>query len=222
MQTFTEENYLKTIFKLSEESENVSTNQLAVQLNTKAASVTDMLKKLSEKKLIDYTPYYGVNLTPAGKKIAIDVLRRHRLWEYFLVEKLKFRWDEVHEMAEELEHISSTGLVNRLDEFMDYPTHDPHGDPIPDKHGRIKKGDFKPIGTLAVNESGLISGVREHSTAFLQYLEKMNLLPGNRVMVVEVLGYDQSVVLTVNGSDHKISISKDAAKNILTTTWANL
>lgn len=218
MQTFTEENYLKTIYKLSEGSAPVSTNQLAAILNTKAASVTDMLKKLSEKKLIDYTRYYGVTLTEVGKKIAVDVVRRHRLWEYFLVEKLNFKWDEVHEMAEELEHISSTELVDRLDQFMDYPAYDPHGDPIPDKHGRIKHQEFKPIGQMGVDESGVISGVREHSPAFLQYLEKLNLMLGNQIKVIEILAYDQSVVLTVNRSENKISISKEAAKNILVTS----
>jgi len=218
MQTFTEENYLKTIYKLSEEAPSVTTNQLAATLHTKAASVTDMLKKLAEKKLIDYIPYYGVTLTEAGKKIAIDVVRKHRLWEYFLVEKLNFKWDEVHVMAEELEHISSVELVDRLDQFMGYPAYDPHGDPIPDKHGRIKEQEFKPIGQLGVGGNGVISGVREHSPAFLQYLEKLNLMLGNQITVVEVLAYDQSVVLTVNHSENKVSISKDAAKNILVTS----
>jgi DtxR family Mn-dependent transcriptional regulator len=217
MQTFTEENYLKTIYKLSEEASSVTTNQLAAVLHTKAASVTDMLKKLAEKKLIDYIPYYGVTLTEAGKKIAIDVVRKHRLWEYFLVEKLNFKWDEVHVMAEELEHISSVELVDRLDQFMGYPAYDPHGDPIPDKHGLMKQQEFKPIGQLGVGESGVISGVREHSPAFLQYLEKLNLMLGNQVTVIEVLAYDQSVVLIVNQSENKVSISKDAAKNILVT-----
>ncbi|OKS87220.1 metal-dependent transcriptional regulator [Mucilaginibacter polytrichastri] len=218
MQTFTEENYLKTIYKLSEDAESVTTNQLAAVLHTKAASVTDMLKKLSEKKLIDYIPYYGVTLTETGKRIAVDVVRRHRLWEYFLVEKLNFKWDEVHEMAEELEHISSVELVDRLDQFMGHPAYDPHGDPIPDKHGRIKQHEFKPISQLSVDECGVISGVREHSPAFLQYLEKLNLMLGNQIRVIEVLVYDQSVVLTVNQSENKISISKEAAKNILVTS----
>ena len=217
MQTFTEENYLKTIYKLSDETENVTTNQLAALLNTKAASVTDMLKKLSEKKLIDYVPYYGVSLTSVGKKIAIDVVRRHRLWEYFLVEKLNFKWDEVHDMAEELEHISSADLINRLDHFMGHPPYDPHGDPIPDENGMIKKSEFKPISLLAVNECGLITGVKEHSAAFLQYLEKINLVLGSHVTIVEILTYDHSVVLSVNQSANYISISKDAAKNILIT-----
>jgi DtxR family Mn-dependent transcriptional regulator len=117
---------------------NVSTNQIAAAINTKAASVTDMLKKLADKKLINYEKYQGVTLTSA-KKIALYIIRKHRLWEYFLVEKLNFKWDEVHEMAEEMEHISSVELIDRLDKFMDYPKHDPHGDPIPDSNGNIKK-----------------------------------------------------------------------------------
>src|SRR5476651_1570226 len=138
MNTFTEENYLKTIYHCSLLADSVSTNQLAAAVNTRAASVTDMLKKLADKKLINYTKYQGVTLTADGEKIALGIIRKHRLWEYFLVEKLDFKWDEVHEMAEELEHISSTELVNRLDKFMEYPKYDPHGDPIPGSNGQFK------------------------------------------------------------------------------------
>ncbi|MCJ8208921.1 metal-dependent transcriptional regulator [Mucilaginibacter sp. RS28] len=215
MQTFTEENYLKTIYHLSVDDQTVSTTQLASLLKTKAASVTDMLKKLSEKKLIDYTRYYGVNLTAAGKKVAVDVVRKHRLWEYFLVEKLKFKWDEVHAMAEELEHISSAELINRLDEFMGFPAYDPHGDPIPDRDGTFQQQTFQPVSILQVNEGGKICGVKEHSAAFLQYLERLNLLIGNKIKVLEILEYDQSVVLTINQSANRVIISRDAAQNIL-------
>ncbi|HEY4195433.1 MAG TPA: metal-dependent transcriptional regulator, partial [Mucilaginibacter sp.] len=128
MNTFTEENYLKAIYHLSLQSGAVSTNQIAASLNTKAASVTDMLKKLADKELLNYTKYQGVTLTPAGEKIAVSFIRKHRLWEYFLVEKLNFKWDEVHDVAEELEHISSKELVDRLDDFMGNPKYDPHGD----------------------------------------------------------------------------------------------
>ncbi|MEO6850216.1 MAG: metal-dependent transcriptional regulator, partial [Mucilaginibacter sp.] len=129
MNTFTEENYLKSIYHLSLQAESVSTNQIAASLNTKAASVTDMLKKLADKDLINYTRYQGVTLTAAGKKIALSIVRKHRLWEYFLVEKLNFKWDEVHDVAEELEHIASRELIDRLDNFMGNPKYDPHGDP---------------------------------------------------------------------------------------------
>src|SRR5882757_1901576 len=175
MNTLAEENYLKAIYHLSLNDNNVSTNQIAAALNTKAASVTDMLKKLADKELINYAKYQGVTLTPAGQKGALHIIRKHRLWEYFLVEKLHFKWDEVHEMAEEMEHISSVELINRLDKFMDYPKHDPHGDPIPDRDGNLKKYELKPIAALNVNEGGIVSGVRDHSPAFLQYLEKQQL-----------------------------------------------
>src|SRR3984885_5178673 len=151
MNTFTEENYLKAIYHLSHESGSVSTNQIAAALNTKAASVTDMLKKLADKALINYEKYQGVTLTSAGQKIALHIIRKHRLWEYFLVEKLNFKWDEVHEMAEEMEHISSVELIDRLDKFMDYPKHDPHGDPIPDSDGKFKVHDLKPVSAIEVN-----------------------------------------------------------------------
>src|SRR3984885_4621565 len=170
MNTLAEENYLKSIYHLSASAESVSTNQLAALLNTKASSVTDMLKKLAEKELINYTRYQGVSLTVTGEKIAVNIIRKHRLWEYFLVEKLNFKWDQVHEMAEEMEHISSTELVDRLDKFMGYPKYDPHGDPIPDSNGHFKKHELKPVSAVDMNEGGIISGVRDHSAEFLQYL----------------------------------------------------
>src|ERR1700712_5300274 len=192
MNTFTEENYLKAIYHLSLQSVSVSTNQIAASLNTKAASVTDMLKKLSDKELINYAKYQGVTLTPAGQKIAIGIIRKHRLWEYFLVEKLNFKWDQVHDMAEEMEHISSVELIDRLDKFMGYPKHDPHGDPIPDSKGQFKKYELKPVALVGVNESGIISGVRDHSPAFLQYLEKQQLIIGKKITVTDIVDYDHS------------------------------
>jgi DtxR family Mn-dependent transcriptional regulator len=191
----------------------VSTNQIAAALNTKAASVTDMLKKLADKELINYEKYQGVTLTQAGEKIALNIIRKHRLWEYFLVEKLNFKWDEVHEMAEEMEHISSVELIDRLDKFMDYPKHDPHGDPIPDRDGNFKKYELKPIASLNVNESGVISGVRDHSPTFLQYLEKQQLTIGKQIKVTDIIEYDNSMILQVeNTTTH---ISREVAKNLL-------
>lgn len=215
MNSYTEENYLKAIYHLSENgNQSVSTNSIAAAMNTKAASVTDMLKKLFEKKLINYARYQGVSLTNEGKTIAIAIVRKHRLWEFFLVEKLHFKWDEVHDVAEELEHINSAELVDRLDKFLGYPKYDPHGDPIPDVNGRFNKNELKPIGELLVDDEGIIMGVREHLPQFLQYLEKMRLTIGNCVKVVEVVEYDQSVVLQLNGEE-TFSISRDVAKNIL-------
>jgi DtxR family Mn-dependent transcriptional regulator len=182
-------------------------------VNTKAASVTDMLKKLAEKELINYTKYQGVTLTAPGEKIAINIIRKHRLWEYFLVEKLNFKWDEVHDVAEELEHISSKELVNRLDEFMGHPKYDPHGDPIPDSNGQFKSHELKPVSALLVNEHGIISGVRDHSTAFLQYLEKMQLTIGKKIRIAEINNYDHSLTLQV--ADSKIHISREVANNLL-------
>ena len=213
MNTLAEENYLKSIYHLSLNAGNVSTNQIAASLNTKAASVSDMLKKLADKALVNYAKYQGVTLTPTGEKIAVNIIRKHRLWEYFLVEKLNFKWDEVHEMAEEMEHISSKELIDRLDQFMDYPRHDPHGDPIPDSNGNFKPNDLIAVVDVKVNTKGIISGVRDHSAAFLQYLEKQQLTIGKKITVTEVIDYDQSMI--IQSDDKSIHISREVANNLL-------
>jgi DtxR family Mn-dependent transcriptional regulator len=214
MNTLAEENYLKSIYHLSMGADNVSTNQIAASLNTKASSVTDMLKKLADKALINYTRYQGVSLTPSGEKIAVNIIRKHRLWEYFLVEKLNFKWDEVHDMAEEMEHISSAELIDRLDEFMDYPQHDPHGEPIPDCNGRFKSPELKPVSALTVNDKGIISGVRDHTPAFLQYLDKQQLTIGKKIVIMEVIEFDHSVTLQIENKK-EIHISREVANNLL-------
>jgi len=213
MNTLAEENYLKSIYHLSLNSTSVSTNQIAALLNTKASSVTDMLKKLSEKALINYMPYQGVSLTAAGEKVAVNIIRKHRLWEYFLVEKLDFKWDQVHEMAEEMEHISSNELIDRLDKFMGYPKFDPHGDPIPDCNGLFKIHNLKAVSSINTNEGGLICGVRDHSTAFLQYLEKQELTIGKAILVKDIIEFDRSVILLSEGK--QIQISREVANNLL-------
>jgi len=213
MNTLAEENYLKSIYHLSLNEGNVSTNQIAALLNTRAASVTDMLKKLADKALINYTRYQGVSLTATGEKIAIHIIRKHRLWEYFLVEKLNFKWDQVHEMAEEMEHISSKELVDRLDKFMGYPKYDPHGDPIPDSDGNFKTHELKPVSAFNINESGVISGVRDHSTEFLRYLEKQKLLIGTAIEIIEIIDYDHSMIIKLDNK--KINISREVANNLL-------
>jgi DtxR family Mn-dependent transcriptional regulator len=213
MNTLAEENYLKSIYHLALSNENASTNQLAALLKTKASSVTDMLKKLADKELINYTPYQGVSLTAAGEKIAVNIIRKHRLWEYFLVEKLSFKWDQVHDMAEEMEHISSNELIDRLDKFMGFPKYDPHGDPIPDRNGLVKPHDLKPVSSIMPNQSGTICGVRDHSTLFLQYLEKQSLTIGKTVEVVEIIEFDHSMILQIDGK--KIQISREVANNLL-------
>jgi DtxR family Mn-dependent transcriptional regulator len=154
-----------------------------------------------------------VSLTPAGEKIAIHIIRKHRLWEYFLVEKLDFKWDEVHEMAEEMEHISSKELIDRLDKFMGYPKYDPHGDPIPDCNGKFKVHELKLVSLILVDEGGVISGVRDHSAAFLQYLEKQQLTIGKKIKVIEIVDYDHSMVLQVERN--KVNISREVANNLL-------
>ncbi len=213
MNTLAEENYLKSIFHLSDAEESVSTNQLATLLNTKASSVTDMLKKLADKALINYTPYQGVRLTLSGEKIALNIIRKHRLWEYFLVEKLNFKWDQVHEMAEEMEHISSNELINRLDKFMGYPKFDPHGDPIPDINGQINHHNLKLVSAIEVNDSGTISGVKNHSPNFLQYLEKQTLTIGKIISVIEIIPFDQSMILQTENKE--VHISSEVANNLL-------
>ncbi|GAA4085844.1 metal-dependent transcriptional regulator [Mucilaginibacter panaciglaebae] len=213
MNTLAEENYLKAIYHLSLNDLSVSTNQIAAALCTKAASVTDMVRKLADKELINYEKYQGVTLTAVGEKIALQIICKHRLWEYFLVEKLNFKWDEVHEMAEELEHISSVELIDRLDKFMDYPKHDPHGDPIPDREGKFKKHELRPIASLKLNEVGIISGVRDHTPGFLQYLEKQQLTIGKKIKVTDIIEYDNSMILQVEGTI--THISREVAKNLL-------
>jgi DtxR family Mn-dependent transcriptional regulator len=213
MQSFTEENYLKIIYHLSEASNPVQTNAIAERMQTKAASVTDMLKKLADKGLVDYVKYQGVTLTEKGKFTAISIIRQHRLWEVFLVDKLNFKWDEVHDVAEELEHINSTLLIERLDEFLDFPKVDPHGDPIPDQHGNFANLSFVKLSKLSATEKGTITGVSEHSSPFLKHLEKLGLTLGKKVEILEIIDFDGSVELFV---DHKkINISREVAKHIL-------
>ncbi len=213
MQSYTEENYLKTIYHLTAISNPVQTNAIAERTQTKAASVTDMLKKLADKNLVNYTKYQGVSLTEKGKLTAINVIRKHRLWEVFLVDKLNFKWDEVHDIAEELEHIKSDLLVERLDEFLAYPKTDPHGDPIPDKNGVFADLPFFKLNKLLPTQKGIITGVSEHAPIFLKHLEKLGLTLGKNIEIIEIIDFDGSVELLVDKT--KIIISRDVAKHIL-------
>lgn len=216
MHSFTEENYLKAIYKLSALAGEgtISTNAISEEMNTKAASVTDMLKRLSEKDLIHYVRYKGVNLTAEGRSAAVQIIRKHRLWEVFLVSKLGFGWEEVHEIAEELEHINSEELVNRLDEFLGFPQLDPHGDPIPTRTGRFRQHDFIRLSELAEGETGIVSGVGEHSAVFLQYLGKLGIQLGKKMRMIEKNPCDGSVVVA-GGEGGRISLSKEASHHIL-------
>ena len=215
MHSFTEENYLKAIYHLSEgNTMAVSTNQIAEMTSTKAASVTDMLKKLAEKKLINYIKYQGVTLTGTGVNAAVNIIRKHRLWEVFLVEKLGFKWDEVHDIAEELEHINSDTLINRLDDFLGNPVADPHGDPIPDRSGLINHKKLVKISDMKPGESGTVSGVSEHSSVFLKLLEKLGLTLGTKIIISELIEFDGSIMLTIDQKTER-TISREVAKNIL-------
>jgi len=217
MNTFTEENYLKAIYKIAEDGDSfITTNDIARKINTKAASVTDMLRKLSAKKLIKYKKYYGVALTDHGKKVALSVIRSHRLWEMLLVKTLKFKWDEVHDVAEQLEHIRSEKLVQHIDKFLHFPKFDPHGDPIPDANGKIivSKEKSIPLSEATHDKNLVITGVKDHSVSFLQLLEKSGIILGSKIKVKTVQPYDKSLSLLLNGKK-RMFVSNQIAKNIL-------
>ena len=214
MLSLTEENYLKAIYHLSDGgAKAVLTNALAVAMNTKAASVTDMIKKLSAKEVITYEKYYGVNVTPKGKTEALMVIRKHRLWETFLVDKLGFAWDEVHEVAEQLEHIISPRLIEKLDEFLGYPKVDPHGDPIPDHKGKIKIQPQVPVDQLQIGFQGKIAAVKDSDSNLLKYLDKIGARPGVKIKVLGKEEYDESMEILID--DHRVFISKAVSQNIL-------
>jgi DtxR family transcriptional regulator, Mn-dependent transcriptional regulator len=217
MLSYTEENYLKTIYRLSEGGyKSVLTNEIAVSMNTKAASVTDMIKKLSVKELVSYEPYYGVKITRQGKLGALQVIRKHRLWETFLVEKLHFNWDEVHDVAEQLEHIQSALLIEKLDEFLGFPTADPHGHPIPDKNGKVQTVRQIPISEASLNKNSIIRSVKDGSPSFLQYLSKIGIYIGASVAILEKVEFDGSLEIIIDNKK-KVFISRDAAENLLVT-----
>jgi DtxR family Mn-dependent transcriptional regulator len=214
MLSYTEENYLKAIYHLSESgSKAVLTNEIAELINTKAASVTDMIKKLSVKTLITYEKYYGVKLTSHGKTEALLIIRKHRLWETFLVQKLSFTWDEVHEIAEQLEHIQSSLLIEKLDAFLGFPKMDPHGEPIPDNKGKIKVQPQIPLDKIQVGYSGLIIAVKDSDPILLKYLDKIGATTGKKLKLTGKEEYDDSLEIEIN--KQKINISKEVSKNIL-------
>ena len=216
MPSFTEENYLKTIYYLATRQEGgVSTNALAEMTATRAASVTDMLRKLADKQLIHYKKYQGVRLTDEGERLALQVIRRHRLWEVFLVEKLGFGWDAVHAIAEELEHVRSEELVTRLDAYLGNPQFDPHGDPIPTPAGQMPPTGYRKLSEMGAGEQARLRAVLEHSTEFLQHLDYSNLTLGCTVTVAEVNLFDKSVLVRIDEDDRTIFVSHEVAKNLL-------
>ena len=214
MNTFAEENYLKAILSLSLQGEElVSTNSIAAEMTTSAASVSDMLKKLQEKKLIIYKKYKGVALNKQGKSIAVNILRKHRLWETFLVRKLDFNWDEVHDVAEQLEHIKSEELIDKLDSFLNYPKFDPHGEVIPTKEGTIPQTDRVLLSEIEENTNGIVLGVTLDETSFLQYLNKLEIEIGTEIQIFDRIDFDKSVNISINNK--KQNISNELAKHLL-------
>lgn len=211
--TRSEENYLKAIYHLGEGTViSISTNAIAEKISTKPSSVTDMIKKLSDKKLIEYRKYKGVTLTDQGKTAALSIIRKHRLWEVFLVEKLDFAWDEVHEVAEQLEHIKSEQLIDRLDRHLGFPRLDPHGDPIPSKDGTYKKSVKKLLSEIAVGSEGICIGVKDSSAAFLNFLDKNGIALGDKISLLDREEFDGSLRIKIK--DTLMHVSNQIASNL--------
>jgi len=219
MPSHTEENYLKAIYKLTEaepDTAGVSTNRIAAALATRAASVTDMLRRLADKGLLDYERYRGVQLTAEGQRLALLTIRKHRLWEVFLVQQLGFNWDEVHEVAEELEHVQSPLLMRRLDAFLGHPALDPHGDPIPTEDGAVRRPTHRLLADLNVAERGILAAVKNTSAPFLQYLDKVGLQLGALVEVLDKVAFDNSFEIRVN-RERTTLISAEVSRNLFVT-----
>ena len=208
-----EENYVKAIYHIQQAKGHVSTNAVAHQLKTKPASVTDMLKRLKVKKILQYEPYQDFRLNNEGKRIALNVIRRHRLWEYFLVKKLGMRWDEVHAIAELLEHVSDARLIDRLDAFLEFPDTDPHGDPIPDVHGRMKVRPKVSVAALPLHTQAEVCGVGNQSTDMLELLDRLHIRIGTRLEVRRRFEFDGSLELKIRNNPLFV-ISHAVAQNL--------
>jgi DtxR family Mn-dependent transcriptional regulator len=211
----TEENYIKVIHKLSNGGQQiVSITSIANYLGTSPAAITDMVQRLYQKGLIIYQKYQGVNIAETGKAHAVQILRRHRLWEVFLVKKLKFAWEEAEEVAEELEHIQSKLLIEKLDDYLEHPCYSPYGDPIPDINGEIKIQPQRILSELEVGTTGVIVAVKDDSALFLQYLNKKNIYLGATVKLLEKISFDQSMEISIDG-ELSVNISLKASNNLL-------
>lgn len=208
-----EENYIKAIFHLQEEVERVNTLQLAQAMKAKPASITDMLKKLKNKKLLDYQPYYGFKLTAEGNKIALGIIRRHRIWEYFLSEKLQFNLHEIHELAEVLEHVSSKKLIDKLDAYLGSPKFDPHGDPIPDLNGKIAIEDHVLLSMMKVKTKGRVCRITSASKKIMELISHQQIKLGSQILVKQRFEFDDSMEIMIDGK-HKVNISQQLAKSI--------
>ncbi len=214
--TQSEENYLKAIYHLGKVTPGViSTNAIAEEMQTKPSSVTDMVKRLAEKGFLHYRKYQGATLSEKGTQKALMIIRKHRLWETFLVEKMNFSWDEVHEIAEQLEHIQSEKLIDELDRFLSYPKVDPHGDPIPDRNGDLKPRKSRLLSNLEINSSCVCIGVRDSSTSFLRYLDKNQIALGDRIEVVDKEDFDDSIRVKIG--NRSIHLSNTIASNLIVT-----
>ncbi len=214
MLTLAEENHLKAILSISLiNPKKITTNAIAKEISISPASVSDMLKKLLEKKLIKYEKYQGVSLSKKGLILATNILRKHRLWECFLVNKLKFDWAEVHDIAEQLEHIRSVKLIDKLDSYLNFPKYDPHGEPIPSKNGEFPKNKYTPLNKLSAGEKGQVMGVTIDEKSFLDYLTKLNINIGTNLHVLDIIIFDNSINVLID--DKKTHISNDVAKHLL-------
>ena len=211
------EDYLKALYHLEMDYDAVSTNSIAGYLEMKPSSVTDMLKKLSEKKFINYQKYKGTSLTRKGKLIALSIIRKHRLWETFLVDKLGFGWDQVHLIAEQLEHIKSEELIENLDNFLGNPKYDPHGDPIPNKEGKIEKMNQKILVELEIHQKGIITGVKKGTASLLSYLDKEKIKLGDSIKVIDILEFDGTFIVEINS--RKLTFSEKICQNLLLETY---
>jgi DtxR family Mn-dependent transcriptional regulator len=214
----TEENYIKAIYWLSERNKSfdTSTNEIAARINTKPPTVSDMLRKLTTKKLVAYQKYRKVQLTKNGKQVAIQIIRKHRLWEVFLHEKLNFNWDEVHEVAEQLEHIQSEKLIERLEKYLGYPKYDPHGDPIPGANGELNEVKRAMLSDVEIDIICQVVGVKDSSSDFLQYLQQINVGIGTKIRVLEKIAFDNSLIVSFK-KGHQATVSKKFADNVLVT-----
>lgn len=209
----TEENYIKAIWRLQEDERKLSTNLLSAEMQTKPATVTDMLQKLEYKGLLDYRKYKGFRLTDEGVRVAVRVVRKHRLWEYFLVNKLGFAWEEVHSMAEELEHVSGEALISRLDDYLGNPAFDPHGDPIPDHLGKFRTVKQENLSLVALGKEVEVSFVKNQQTEMLDLLNHHKIGIGTRLTVLRRFSFDGSAEIALADNTQTI-ISNLVAQNV--------
>lgn len=212
--TLTEENYLKALYRLSLDKHEITVKDIADQLHIKMPTVNSMIKKLSEKKLIRYEKYKAIEFTEKGKKLALYILRKHRLTELFLQEVMGLGWEEVHDIAEQLEHIQSDLFFNRIDEMLGHPKFDPHGEPIPDINGKLPTIKASPLSTCSIGKKYKLSGVLNHETSFLKMLDSMNLSLGSSIEIRELQPFDKSMVVVLNGKNKTI-LSSQVCQNLL-------